>query len=150
VRFETALVWFCAAGMSACAAPPQSGGAPQGAAPVAAAPASLAGTRWVGVVDASIDARITPWLEFMPEGRMSGFSGCNLLNGGWRNEGGQIRIGPLVMTKRGCMGPAGDLERRVLAALNDQGRASREGAKLVVVGPGGERFEFIPAASAPR
>jgi len=141
VRIERTLLWLCAVGMSACAAPP--GGPAQAAAP---AP-SLAGTRWLGVIDASVDSRSTPWLEFLAEGRMTGFTGCNLLNGGWKSEGGQVRIGPLAMTKRACLGPAGDVERRVLASLNDQARVNREGAKLVMVGPSGERFEFTEAAS---
>jgi heat shock protein HslJ len=123
---------------------------PVEAVPGAAAPASLTGTRWTGVVDASVDSRATPWLEFLAEGRVSGFTGCNLLNGGWKSEGGQVRLGPLAMTKRGCMGPAGDIERRVLAALNERARVSREGARLVMVGPSGERFEFTEAASALR
>ncbi len=125
MRIERTLLWLCAVGMSACAAPP--GGPAQVAAP---AP-SLAGTRWLGVIDASVDS----------------FTGCNLLNGGWKSEGGQVRIGPLAMTKRACLGPAGDVERRVLASLNDQARVNREGAKLVMVGPSGERFEFTEAAS---
>ena len=144
MRIERTLLWLCAVGMSACAAP--AGGPAQ----ASASAASLAGTRWLGVIDASVDSRSTPWLEFLAEGRMSGFTGCNLLNGGWKIEGGQVRIGPLAMTKRACLGPAGDIERRVLASLNDQARVSREGAKLVMVGPSGERFEFTEVASTPR
>jgi heat shock protein HslJ len=111
------------------------------AAPSASQP--LTGTRWKGVVDAGLDPAATPWIEFMP-GRMSGFTGCNLFSGEWKNEEGQVRFGPVVMTKRGCMGAPGEVERRVTAVLNEQGRAIREGAKLVIVGPGGERFEFVP------
>jgi heat shock protein HslJ len=136
LRLEKALLWLCAVGMTACAAP---------TAPVSASAATLAGTRWMGVVDSSIDARMTPWLEFIGPGRVSGFSGCNLLNGAWRSEGGQVRIGPIAMTKRGCTGPANDLERRVLAALSEQSRITREGAKLVFVSPAGDRFEFLEA-----
>ena len=146
MRIERAFLWLCAASVTACAAPPDPGGAPpRAAAAPLAAPASMVGTRWVGVVDASIDPRMKPWLEFIAEGRLSGFTGCNLLNGAWRSDGGQIRMGPLAMTKRGCMGPADDLERRVVAALNEQSRVSREGAKLVFVSPAGDRFEFTEA-----
>ncbi len=121
----------CAA-IAACAA----------ATPATPAASPLAGTRWKGVVDPSTDARIIPWLEFAP-GRLSGFSGCNLLSGTWREEGGEIRLGALAATKRGCVGPASDLERRVLAAVSDRARVTREGAKLVFSGPAGERFEFV-------
>jgi heat shock protein HslJ len=120
------------------------------AACVAATPAAsptpeaspLAGTRWKGVVDSSTDPRAVPWLEFAP-GRLSGFSGCNLLSGTWREEGGQIRLGALAATKRACVGPASELEARVLAAVSDRARVTREGAKLVFSGPAGERFEFV-------
>jgi heat shock protein HslJ len=110
----------------------------------------LVGTRWIAVVDSKIEPGSTPWIEFVTQERLSGFSGCNLLNGTWRNEGGQVRIGSLAMTKRGCIGPAGDLEQRVLKSLNDQGRVTREGSKLLVTGPGGERLEFKQAGEAPR
>lgn len=104
---------------------------------------SLAGTRWKGVVDPSTATSMVPWLDFTTD-RLSGFTGCNLLSGAWREEGGEVRLGALAATKRGCVGPASDLERRVLAAMSERARVSREGAKLVFTGPGGERFEFVP------
>jgi heat shock protein HslJ len=70
-----------------------------------------------------------------------------MLNGTWRSDGGQVRIGPLVMTKRGCIGPAGDIEQRVMRVLNEQGTVSRQGDKLIVTGPNGERFEFVAVTS---
>jgi len=103
---------------------------------------SLAGTRWKGVVEPSTAAGMIPWLDFTAD-RLSGFTGCNQLSGTWRDEGGEIRLGALAATKRGCLGPASDLERRVLAAMSERARVSREGAKLVFTGPGGERFEFV-------
>jgi heat shock protein HslJ len=108
-------------------------------------PASLLGTRWKGVVDPSLNPGATPWIEFA-EGRFSGFSGCNLLSGAWRSDGGQIRLGPIAMTKRGCMGPEGDVERRLMAVLNGEARVNREGERLVITGPGGDRFEFVAAS----
>lgn len=132
MKIGRACGWIFAMGLGACAAAPQA----------ATAPASLAGTRWKAVAEAGLDPAATPWIEFAA-GWMSGFTGCNLFNGAWRSDSGQVRFGPVVMTKRGCLGPAGDVERRVLAVLNEQGRATREGDKLVLVGPGGERFEFV-------
>ena len=145
MKIARALLWWCAVGMSACAAPSGPDGSSSGAAPRPPTAATLTGTRWMGVVDPSLDTRSTPWLEFVGEGRLSGFTGCNLLSGGWRMEGGQIRVGPLVTTKRGCLGPERDIERRVLAALSEQSRVTRDGAKLLFLGSTGERFEFVEA-----
>jgi heat shock protein HslJ len=61
--------------------------------------------------------------------------------------GGEVKFGPLVTTKRGCVGPEGDIEKRLLAALNDKSRVTREGGKLILTGPDGSRFEFIEAAA---
>jgi heat shock protein HslJ len=99
------------------------------------------------VVEGSPDPRMLPRLEFAGQGRVFGFTGCNMLSGAWRMEGNEIRIGPLVTTKRGCIGPAGELERRVLAAMGENARVAREGRKLVLTGADGARFEFEEAAA---
>ena len=146
MRIGRALLWICAVGVAACAAPANSGGSSQ--APRAVAPASaaaLVGTRWKGVADPPMDERHLPWLEFVVEGRLSGFTGCNLLHGAWTNEGGAVRIGSLVTTKRACAGPEGDIERLVLTVLTPRARVTREGHRLVFTGPGGERLEFVEA-----
>jgi heat shock protein HslJ len=54
----------------------------------------------------------------------------------------------MVTTKRGCMGPEGDVERRVLAVLGEKARVTREGNKLILTGPDGARFEFVEAAAS--
>ena len=112
------------------------------AAPVASAAPSptLAGTRWKGVVEGA-DEGTTPWLEFV-DGRVAGYTGCNMLSGPWRMDNGEVRMGPLVTTKRACVGPGGEVERRLLAAVNDRAHITREGERLVASGPDGERFEF--------
>lgn len=117
------------------------------AVPVAAAAANdgaIAGTRWVGVVDAGTIEANVPRLELVAEGRLAGYSGCNMLNGAWVQQGEEARVGPLVTTKRACVGPGSDIEKRMLSALNE-GRLVREGAKLVAIGRNGERFEFTRA-----
>ena len=119
---------------------PVAGPAPAPAAQQAPS-ASLAGTRWKGVVESGVDEAATPWLEFI-EGRVAGYTGCNMLSGTWNMEGGEIHMGPLATTKRGCPGAGGEVEKRVLAAMNERARITREGARLVVAVPGGERFEF--------
>ena len=138
MRLVPALLAF---GLAACASPPP-------AAP-AAAPASdsLAGTRWIGALPAESDPRTIPRLEFVGGGRVSGYTGCNMLSGVWTMEGGDVRIGALVTTKRLCIGPEQETERRLLASLREGARGHREGGRLVFTGPGGERFEFAEAAA---
>ena len=136
MRILLALLAFA---LAACAGSPP---------PLAAPPsASLAGTRWIGAMPAESDPRTIPRLEFVLEGRLSGYTGCNMLSGVWTMEGADIRIGALMTTKRLCIGPERETERRLLAALRDGARGHREGARLVFTGPGGERFEFAEAAA---
>ena len=136
-----------ALGLVACAAPGGEAGGAGGSPPARAASASLAGTRWVGVIDASLDRRAQPRLEFVSEGRISGFTGCNMMSGTWRREGGEVRFGSIVATKRMCAGAEGEVEKRFLAVLGAETRARMEGDRLVLSGPGGARFEFVRAGS---
>ena len=138
------ILWMCALGLGACAAAPTGTAAPPE--PVAPAP-SLTGTRWVGVVERDADHRSLPRLEFVTEGRLSGYTGCNMLSGSWRVDGQGVRIERLVTTKRMCVGPEGDTERRLLAAMGAGSRVERRGGKLVFIAPGGARFEFVEAAA---
>jgi heat shock protein HslJ len=141
-----------ALGLGACAVAPGDGtsGSPPAAPRAAAAlssTASLVGTRWTGVVEGA-DPRTLPRLEFTSEGRVVGFTGCNMLSGAWSAAGGEVKLGPMITTKRGCIGPAGDIERRVLEALGENARVTREGGKLILTGPQGARFEFVEAAAS--
>ena len=139
MRIALALLAFV---LAACA------GAPPPAAALPAPPsASLAGTRWIGALPGESDPRTIPRLEFVGEGRLSGYTGCNMLSGVWTMDGADVRIGALVTTKRLCIGPERETERRLLGALRDGARGHRDGGRLVFTGPGGERFEFAEAAA---
>jgi heat shock protein HslJ len=131
--------------VASCATPAgDGGGAPRAA---AARPATaLAGTRWTGVVEGQPDPRTLPRLEFT-EARVAGFTGCNMLSGSWRQENGEVRLGPLATTKRYCVGPEGEVERRFLQAVSPEARVTREGSRLVFTAPSGARFEFDEAAA---
>jgi heat shock protein HslJ len=150
VRIGNTLRCLLALGLAACAAPSNPGGYPGSAAPAPPAaaamptlsPPSLDGTRWMGVIDPAIDKRFAPWLEFVAQGRISGYTGCNLLYGAWKSDGGEVRVGSLVTTKRARAGPEQAIERRFVAALNEQSRVTREGDRLVFTTPAGERVEF--------
>ena len=107
---------------------------------------SLVGTRWVGVASADVDPKSLPRLEFVTAERIAGYTGCNMLSGTWRMEGGEARLGPLVTTKRACAGPGGDIEKRVVAALG--GKLTRTADRLVFTAPDGARYEFIPAQAS--
>ena len=132
-------------GMTACAVPPATPGASDPpAASHATSAASLVGTRWIGVVDPGTRDANVPRLEIVAEGRIAGYTGCNVMNATWTMEGGQPHVSRIVATKRMCAGPEGDIEKRLLAAL-ENGRLAKEGDKLVATGAHGERFEFRPA-----
>lgn len=133
-------------GLAACTAVP--GGSESGSAGAAPPPqrgASLVGTRWVGEAGAGVDGAALPRLEFVSGGRMTGFTGCNMLSGTWRMEGGEVRFGGIATTKRMCLGPEGEAEKRLLAALGDGTRVRREGSRLVLTAPGGASFKFTEA-----
>jgi heat shock protein HslJ len=103
---------------------------------------TLLDTRWVGVVEPSLERNAAPRIEFTGPERVVGFTGCNMFSGKWSVEGGVTRLAGLATTKRMCMGPAGEIEERVLAALSAQSRVTRDGDRLIVTAPSGARFEF--------
>ena len=135
--------------LAACASPSSDKAAPAAAAPAQAAAQPLPplkGTRWRGIINPAFDQSHVPWLEFVTEDRVSGYTGCNMLSGGWRTEAGNVEVDRLVTTKRACAGPESEVERQFLAAFEGKSRVSREGAKLVLTNPAnGRRFEFYKA-----
>ncbi len=135
---------MCALALAACADAPSPTAAATSAAPD---PAPIVGTRWVGIVGKGVDPRLLPRLEFVREGRLSGYTGCNIFSGAWKMQGDEVRVGGLAMTKRLCLGEEGQVEKRFLAAIGPGARGRRVGARLVFTGPKGERFEFEPAAA---
>ena len=94
------------------------------------------------------EPRSLPRLELTEGGKLSGYTGCNLMSGSWRQEGAEARFGPIISTKRFCVGAGGEIEKRLMAAFAPGARGVREGEKLVLIAPGGARFEFQPAAAS--
>jgi heat shock protein HslJ len=125
------------------ASPHGAAAAPAGAPATPASGPSLLGTRWVSMAD-GLAENTRPRLEFVAQGRVSGYSGCNMLSGSWRMEGSEVRFGALATTKRMCLGPEGEVEQRLMAALGSGSIGRREGERLVLTGPGGAVFEFSP------
>lgn len=144
MKIATLLLPFSAIVLAACVSDGPAGaasGPPAARATPVAAGASLAASRWIAKVE-GIDERNAPRLEFLPEGRIAGYTGCNMLSGTWRREGNEALLGPVITTKRGCLGPEGDAEKRVLAAMGEGSRLEVSGDKLVIVGRRGGRFEL--------
>ena len=131
--------------LGACASPPV---VPGPSAAAAAPLPTLAGTRWTGKLDRNDDGHNTPRLEFAPGGELHGYTGCNMLGGRWSESGGEVTFSAIFVTKRMCLGPGAEIEKRVLAALSNQSRVARTATSLTVVSPQGARYEFAPAAAA--
>ncbi len=86
-------------------------------------PALLLGAEWVvedinrgGVIDRS---RLT--LAFGADGRVSGSTNCNRLNGLYAADGGTITFTPLATTRRACLGEGLMMqERKYMSALGGE------------------------------
>ena len=133
-----ALTSIVLAALGACAAAPEGGGSPKAGTADAAA---FAGRSWVGTSAPGVDPGQAPRLELLRDGRVAGYTGCNVLGGQWRVEDGALRFSNLAATKRACIGPQAEVERRFLAAVNEKSRVSLEGGRLVVQS-GTERVEL--------
>ena len=119
-------------GLAACVAPAMTApGAP-----------SLAGRTFVAQVEDEIAAEQRPRLEFLADGRLAGYTGCNALSGGWSESDGVVLIGALAMTKRACVGAGDGLERRFLAAVNPKARIELAAGGLVAHGADGAHLQF--------
>lgn len=117
--------------LAACTPPPaaHSGGAG----------ASLAGTAWQlaelnGQPAMAVPGAAAPTLSFGAEdGRASGNGGCNQFGGPYTQEGGSLRFGPLVSTRRACVNEAGNAqETGYLRALETTTRFWTSGDLLVL------------------
>lgn len=76
----------------------------------------IAGASWQ-VVGAPADLAETPSLTFHSDQRVSGFAGCNYLNGRYEITGEGLRFAPIAVTKRMCGPEAMDFEDSFLRQL---------------------------------
>lgn len=138
------LALFVAAcgGSSASSRPPDA---------VAGWPATLAGTNW-GVVSVAGQPSVpasTPFIGFTAD-RAQGTGGCNQFGGGYTYDPttGTLKLGELMMTLMGCIGPQGDFESVFVGALQGPLQVSQTAdgsGNLVFEGPKG-RIILAPAA----
>ena len=111
-------------------------------------PATLAGTNW-GVVSVagrpSVPAS-TPFIGFTAD-RAQGTGGCNQFGGSYTYDPttGTLAFGDLMMTLMGCLGPQGDFETVLFAALQGPLQVTQTPDDLFFDGPKG-RIVLAPAA----
>ena len=107
--------------------------------------ADLSGTRWTLEhfgEDEALPAGIEVTLDF-DQDRISGSSGCNRYMGGVvaGAQPGEVSLsGPLGATRMACPPPAGDVEQRYLAALEQLTQYSFLAGKLVLSWRDGQRL----------
>lgn len=104
---------------------------------------SITGTRWVlktlrgEAAGLGAGGRAAYILLQGAEPRVSGFTGCNQISGGYSLEGKMLSFGQLAMTMRACM-EGEDLERAFANALDETRRYAMEGRVLELIGEDGE------------
>ena len=83
----------------------------------------LVGPTWTvdsilsGDVVSSVPPGVVATIRFGPDGRFELETGCNQGGGQIAGDGSTLRFLDLVLTRRACDGPAGDMEAAVLAVL---------------------------------
>ncbi len=125
-------------------------------APAASSPSvpDLAGTSWNLISYAGADGAPTPavtqpsmgTLTFLADGELAGSTGCNRFNGTYEQAGADLSITMGGITLMACLGPAGEQEAAVIAALGRVAAAAvtaedlvlsdAQGAQLLTYAPG--------------
>jgi heat shock protein HslJ len=115
----------------------------------AGAPLQLAGTSWQlasasGGPLAMAEAKAVT-LEFSAD-QASGNGGCNRYNGSYTLRDGVLALGPVMATKRGCIGAGNEIEAAWFGALAQPLKVSSAGSELQLVTAAGETVTLRPAA----
>ena len=99
-----------------------------------AQPGGLTGTDWrlVEMDGQVLPARPAATLDFNEPGKVTGSGSCNRFFGSVTVSGSQIGFSAIGATKMACMGPAGQLEPRYLAALQQAQRHEIKDGQLLI------------------
>ncbi|PTX00851.1 META domain-containing protein [Pararhodobacter aggregans] len=93
----------------------------------------------------SMATRAAVQLGIDRQGGAQGNTGCNAFDGRVTAEGGGHRIGGIMMTRRGCGGEAGQVERLLLEAFGATRLLEIQGGRLILRGEGGRLLaRFAP------
>lgn len=107
----------------------------------------LTGNNWVlssllgNTLDGSLFSGGLPFLNFMDEGKLTGFTGCNNLSGSFNIEADGINLDPGAMTKKAC---EGDGENQFLSALSKANNFKVGKNKLTLLDGATELLGFVP------
>jgi heat shock protein HslJ len=99
-----------------------------------AQPGSLVGTEWrlVELDGKTLPERPAATLAFTEPGKVAGSGSCNRYFGSVSVSGDRIGFSQVGATKMACMGPAGDLEPRYFAALQQAQRYELKDSQLLI------------------
>ena len=77
----------------------------------------LAGSEWQVRDFAGRPARAEAWIAFKADGQVLGLGGCNRFNGGYSEDAGSLRFGPIAATRMACPDPQMRVETNLFRAL---------------------------------
>ena len=99
-----------------------------------AQPGGLLGTEWrlVEMDGQALPERPAATLAFTEPGKVAGSGSCNRFFGSVTVSGDRIAFGQVGATKMACMGPAGQLEPRYFAALQQAQRYELGDRQLLI------------------
>lgn len=109
-------------------------------------PKPFTGTKWLLILEVPVQGDAVPFLQF-GDGHVSGFTGCNILNGRYRQDAvgaGAIVFTQVATSKRGCEPRAMSIETRILDVLGSSTGVQVLGDTMRIDGSAG-KLDFIAA-----
>lgn len=91
--------------------------------------ANLAGTEWGFPGEVGKTAR---FIQFRPDGKVGGSTGCNRFNGPYNQDGYALTIGTLATTRRACLPDVMKREQQFLVMLEQVRRAEAHHSTLTL------------------
>jgi heat shock protein HslJ len=107
----------------------------------------LSGKNWVlysiagNQIDKSKFGIELPSLDFLEDGRLAGFSGCNNFSGQFTLTGTEISLNPGAMTKKVC---SGNGEHEFISSLEKVKIFTVGKGKLILLDDATELMSFVP------
>jgi heat shock protein HslJ len=108
----------------------------------------LTGGKWQPsfMTQVEIPAGVHMNVQFGPDGRITGYGGCNRFFGGYTISGDQISIGPLGSTRKGCPGIT-QIETSFFSTLQAAKSFTQDDTTLTLFdAAGGKLAQFVRAA----